>query len=68
MRLTGSKNRHDSSPMQTTRYSEDTIAEMNREHDAKYGFTMDCQTIYQNVRRLPESVFVPASKCWEERK
>lgn len=58
---------HGSSPLQTSRFSEEYIAAQNREHDAKYGWSDDCKTVYQNVARLPESVYVPASQVWKEK-
>lgn len=58
--------RHGGSQLQTDRYSEEAISEMNHEHDSKYGFSFDCQTVYTNVHRLPESFFGDVRDLWKQ--
>lgn len=61
-------NRHGVQGLQVSTFTEAQIAEANRLHDARYGWTDQYGRIYTNASRRPESVYVPASKCWEDRK
>lgn len=58
--------RNGAAPLQTNRYSEEMILKQNQEHDSKYGFSMDCQTVYTNTHRLPESYFGKLCDLWRQ--
>jgi len=60
-------NRHGERPLQTNRYSEQVILEMNLEHDRKMGWSKDSPTIYQNVSRRPEAYFGSIKDLWSNR-
>ena len=45
-------------------YSEEQLIAFNQKHDREMGFTFEFPTIYFNVRRLPESSFLPPEKLW----
>lgn len=59
-------NRNGGSPLQTSRYSEQEIAQANAEHDSRMGFSLDCQSVFTNPYRRPESVAVPPDEAWDK--